>query len=72
MSRGGSLLLPSFWSVILTPSLEVDFSVVVVIEFPVESGVLNTLFGSVEKIEVEKDSGVSWSVMTPVGDGGFR
>ena len=42
---------------------------VVVIEFPVESGVLNTLFGSVEKIEVEKDSGVSWSVMTPVGDG---
>ena len=41
----------------------------VVGEVPVESGVLNTLFRSVEKIEVEKDSGVSWSVMTPVGDG---
>ncbi|CAN6991963.1 unnamed protein product [Brassica oleracea var. botrytis] len=39
-------------------SLEVAFSVVVV-EFPVDSGGFIALFGSVEEIEVGKDSGVS-------------
>lgn len=42
------------------------------IEFPVESGVLNTLFGSVEKIEVEKDSGVLWFRDDSSGRWGFR
>ncbi|CAN7124851.1 unnamed protein product [Brassica rapa subsp. narinosa] len=53
-------------------SLEVAFLVVVLVEFPVDSGVLNALFGSVEKIEVEKDSGVSWFRDDSGGRWGFR